>query len=467
VRVLALCSMLATALVIWSGLSRDESSTLAAALAHHRAVVTVPSTSSPSAKSSEVPGGAPQSAGNATPGPSSTPVASAGGGGSQPAAVSPSHTALPQNNGQQNQTPSGHRHPSSAPPPSSGTAPPSKIQHVFVIVLGSPPGYEAAWGAGSAAHYLTSELRPQGTLLTNYFAVGHLDLPNYIAMISGQAPNADTQANCPTFSEFPANSKVESDGQLPGAGCVYPVGVLTLADQLTSSRHTWRSYVEDLANGPSPVKTCRHPSSNQPDETQLARAGDAYATRHNPFVYFHSLLDLGDCASNDVPLSQLPVDLASVTKTSNYSFIVPNLCHDGTEATCPGGQPGGLASADAFLKQWVPTIMGAPAYRKDGLLVITFADAPASDVSGCCQSTSSGPSGAATSTTGGGGRIGALVLSRFVRKGGLSATPYNDYSLLRTTEDLFGLSHLANAGLAGVHSFGSDVMTGVLAARKK
>jgi hypothetical protein len=252
-----------------------------------------------------------------------------------------------------------------------------------------------------------------------------------------------------------------------GAGCVYPVSVLTLADQLTSSRHTWRSYVEDLANGPSAVKTCRHPSSNQPDETQLARVGDAYATRHNPFVYFHSLLDLGDCASNDVPLTQLSADLASSTKTPNYSFIVPNLCHDGTEATCPGGAPGGLASADAFLKQWVPAIMGSQAYRKDGLLVVTFADAPPSDTSGCCQATSSAPDGAATSTTGGGGRVGALVLSPFVRKGGLSATPYNHYSLLRTTEDLFGLSHLANAGLAGVHSLGSDVLTGVFPAAHK
>jgi hypothetical protein len=466
VRALALSSMLATALVVWAGLGRQQSSTLAAALAHHRAVVTVPATSSASAPSGEGAGTAPQSAGSSTiPEPPSTPAANAAGGGSQPAS-SPSQTTPSRQGAQQNQTPSGHTPQSSSPPPSSTTTPASKIGHVFVIMLASP-GYEATWGAGSAAHYLTSELRPLGTLLTNYFAVGHLDLPNYLAMISGQTPNPDTEANCPTFSEFPAGSKVERDGQLAGAGCVYPVSVLTLADQLTSSRHAWRSYVEDLANGPSPVKTCRHPSSNQPDETQLARPGDAYATRHNPFVYFHSLLDLGDCATNDVPLTQLSADLASPPKTPNYSFIVPNLCHDGTEATCPGGQPGGLASADAFLKQWVPTIMSSPAYRKDGLVVITFADAPASDVSGCCQTPSGGPPSAATSPTGGGGRVGALVLSPFVRKGGLSATPYNHYSLLRTTEDLFGLSHLASAGLPGVHPFGSDVLTGVFAAGKK
>ncbi len=37
----------------------------------------------------------------------------------------------------------------------------------------------------------------------------------------------------------------------------------------------------------------------------MARPGDGYATRHNPFVYYHSLLDLGDCDQNDGPLDKL------------------------------------------------------------------------------------------------------------------------------------------------------------------
>src|SRR5438874_1087778 len=65
----------------------------------------------------------------------------------------------------------------------------------------------------------------------------------------------------------------------------------------------------------------------------------------------------------------------------------------------------------------------------------------------------------------GGGRVGALLLSRYVAAGAESASPYNHYSLLRTVEDLFGLSHLANAGEAGVQSFSGEVLKGVFAGR--
>ena len=49
--------------------------------------------------------------------------------------------------------------------------------------------------------------------------------------------------------------------------------------------------------------------------------------------------------------------------------------------------------------------------------------------------------------------------------GAESASPYNHYSLLRTVEDLFGLSHLANAGEAGAQSFSGEVLKGVFAGR--
>ena len=96
---------------------------------------------------------------------------------------------------------------------------------------------------------------------------------------------------------------------------------------------------------------------------------------------------------------------------------MPNLCDDGTDVPCVDGRPGGLASEDAFLQQWVPLILKSPAYLKDGLLAITFDDGPASDTSGCCQA-----SGSATPATGG-GRIGTLLLSpHYVTAGGTSTT---------------------------------------------
>ena len=81
---------------------------------------------------------------------------------------------------------------------------------------------------------------------------------------------------------------------------------------------------------------------------------------------------------------------------------------------------GGLARADAFLKEWVPLILASPAYQKDGLLLIVADEAnianPADPdlATACCgQGTHPGPNTPLPGIVGqGGGRQGALVLSR-------------------------------------------------------
>ncbi|HMI49719.1 MAG TPA: alkaline phosphatase family protein, partial [Gemmatimonadaceae bacterium] len=101
----------------------------------------------------------------------------------------------------------------------------------------------------------------------------------------------------------------------------------------------------------------------------------------------------------------------------------------------------------------------SPAYKADGLLIINFDEALSIDASACCNE----PSGPNTTVPGvngpGGGRTGAVLLSRFIKPGTVSNVPYNHYSLLRSVEDLFGLSHLLYAGQAGLASFGKDVFT--------
>jgi hypothetical protein len=59
----------------------------------------------------------------------------------------------------------------------------------------------------------------------------------------------------------------------------------------------------------------------------------------------------------------------------------------------------------------------------------------------------------------GGGRIGAVLVSHFIRPGTVSTTPYNHYSLLRTVEDIFALEHLGYAAEPDLQSFGRDVFT--------
>ncbi len=137
-------------------------------------------------------------------------------------------------------------------------------------------------------------------------------------MVSGQPPNPMTQADCQIYQDFAGT--VGSDGVAVGQGCVFPTEVKTVADQLEAKGLTWKGYMEDQAASSTDKKTCRHPALNQHDGTQTARADDQYAARHNPFVYFHSIIDRPICDTNVLDLSALPGDLAS--KNTTPSLLV-------------------------------------------------------------------------------------------------------------------------------------------------
>ncbi len=320
---------------------------------------------------------------------------------------------------------------------STTTAPQTtyKVKHVFVIAL-STTGYRAAFGRGSVMHYLNHQLVHRGTLLTGYRTLGHAELPDYLAMVSGQAPNSDTRAGCPAYLDFPEKETPNAAGLMRGDGCVFPNTVLTIGDQVTSSGHVWKGYIDDMGT----LTTCIHPNSGAADDTSLPFAGAEYDTRHNPFIYFHSLLDLGDCSNDDESLTLLPGDLHSASRTPMYSFISPGLCDDASQDTCPDGQPGGLAGEDAFLKQWVPKILVSKAYKSNGALMIVFASSPSA-----AHAHGRGPV-----------RTGALILSPYARAHHKLGATYNAYSLLRTTEDLLGFTPLGHAAQA--QSFASTAL---------
>ncbi len=336
------------------------------------------------------------------------------------------------------------------PGPSSAYLPPA--HHVFVVNLENK-GYDETWGPASAAPYLSQTLRAQGVLLTQYYGTSHNSLPNYIGQISGQGPNPQTQGDCQDYSDFVSTGTDVAPGQAVGDGCVYPARVRTVADQLTAAGLSWKGYMEDMGT------PCRHPALGAPDDTQQAKKTDQYAARHNPFLYFHSIVDSPACAQRDVDLTALPTDLRSASTTPSLSYITPDLCHDGHDATCADGGPGGLPGADAWLRQWIPQITSSPAFRTDGVLVITFdeADGSPQDSSECCGE-GPGPNSPLPGIFGlGGGRVGALVLSPFVRPGTWSTTPYNHSSLLASQEEIFGLPKLGYAGAPGLNRFGLDV----------
>ncbi|MEE9095299.1 alkaline phosphatase family protein [Pseudarthrobacter phenanthrenivorans] len=311
--------------------------------------------------------------------------------------------------------------------------------HVFVINLENK-GYNEVWGSDSAAPYLSRTLRQQGVLLTNYYGIAHDSLPNYLAQISGQQPNSSTEQDCPDYTPF-RSSGTDAQGRLLGTGCVYPDNVPTIAGQLTDAGKTWKAYMEDMTT------PCQHPPLDSADEHQKATPGDQYATRHDPFVYFASITSTPACENNVVNLSALQQDLKTAATTPNLSYISPNLCHDGHDDPCADSTPGGLATADAWLRENIPGILASPAFAQDGMLVITF------------DETDGGTVGPSTGVTGGteGGQVGALIISPFTASGATSDHPYNHYSLLASIEDFFSLPYLAGANEPGVHAFSNDV----------
>ncbi len=335
----------------------------------------------------------------------------------------------------------------------AGTSVPH-IRHVFIVVLENEKA-DVTFGKDSPAPYLSKRLPSRGLFAPNYYGIGHLSLGNYIAMISGQAPNPQTQSDCQYFTDFLPGTPA-GDGQLIGSGCVYPdPEAQTIADQLEETGGSWKGYMEDMGT------SCRHPDLGARDDTQHAEVGDQYAARHNPFVYFHSIIDSPSCAANDVDLGQLRHDLEHARTTADYNLITPNLCNDGHDEPCVDGAPGGLEQADGWLRRELPQIFHSPAYRRHGLVIVTFDEAEfggAADAVACCGE----PAGPNTPNPGivgpGGGRIGAVMLSPCIAPGTTTKRPYNHYSMLRSIEDNFGLPHLGFAGRQGLRPFGSDVL---------
>jgi hypothetical protein len=270
------------------------------------------------------------------------------------------------------------------------------------------------------------------------------------------------------FAEFALSApKLDEEGRALGHGCVYPAMVKTLSDQLEAKGLTWRGYMEDMGKDPArEAATCGHSPIGAKETLNHATLADQYAAKHDPFVYFHTIIDdKTRCAAHVVSLDNLSADLAQVSSTPNFAYITPNLCNDGHDHPCIDGSQGGYGPLDAFLRKWVPVILNSPAFKKDGLLVITFDEAdsanPSEDSAACCgEEELPGAAFPPGGNGAGGGRIGAVLLSPFIKPGTISHRPYNHYSLLRSTEDFFGLDHLALAGVAQIKSFGADIFGG-------
>src|SRR5262249_1625028 len=166
-------------------------------------------------------------------------------------------------------------------------------------------------------------------LAARYFAITHPSLPNYLAMTSGSTQGVtDDCTTCSTSAR-------------------------SIFEQLGSD---WHAYLESM---PSPGY--RGASSGE------------YAKKHNPAAYFTRIARA--YARDAVPLESERRGLLHDLRRNSlrrFSLIVPNLCHD--EHDCS------IATGDAWLRQWIPRILGSGAYREGRTaLFITYDEGTALD----------------------------------------------------------------------------------------
>jgi phospholipase C len=309
------------------------------------------------------------------------------------------------------------------------------FDHVVLLVEENESA-TSTFSPASPATYLKG-LRAKGVFLPNYYGTGHASLDNYVSMVSGQPPLPHTMGDCAGLSLWE---------------CVQPQrlvnGGRNLADQLEEAHLSWRSY-QDGTSTP-----CFHAPYSATDPTPDPYQGNSktgarnYADRHNPFLYFPDVIeDPARCAAHQRPFTDLARDLRRNTLPA-FSFLTPDTCHDGHDDPCADGTPGGLRSADAFLRRNLPALQAWLA-RHNGLLVVTFDEAftPSDPADIASHRTDYLCSGCALG--GLGGRTGAILVSPRLRQGHVDQTGYDHFSLLRTVEDSFRIGeHLGLAGRA-------------------
>jgi hypothetical protein len=256
-----------------------------------------------------------------------------------------------------------------------------RLDHVFLIIMENH-GFSQIINNPNAP--FTNQLAKSANLATNYFAVAHPSLTNYLEIVGGSnfgvlsdndpdwhsnscvpnltagAPNTDNPPSpniCPitgagTDAATPAQDFTnETQGPPPennidgiqSIPAAHTIGK-TIADQLVETGRSWKSYQESLPPGGanlvnysdgfftnntdfSKIQPTLNPPLTQGDVVKL------YAAKHNPFVYFRNVqqgLDPRNSLANTVDFdgpSGLFADL-SAGRVPALSFIVPNQCHD-------------------------------------------------------------------------------------------------------------------------------------------
>ncbi|MBD2512348.1 phosphoesterase [Nostoc muscorum FACHB-395] len=312
----------------------------------------------------------------------------------------------------------------STPTPDDKAIP--KYDHIFVIVEENK-SYDQIIGNPNAP--IINQLAKTYGLASNFYGEVHPSEANYVAILSGSTfgIHDDDAFYCFANSnqQFCHNSR-----QVDYAN--HTITSFSLIDQLSQKGLTWKGYFEDI---PSPgSKSVVAPSLNRA----------LYAVKHNGFMNFKNVQDDPNLPSKIVGIDQLTTDLKS-DKVPNYSHIIFNQCHEMHGlAECPQLQKL-IQTGDTMIGKVVNQITTSKLWAESGnnAIIITWdEDSNPHDkaqIQGCCGFD---PDSKANF---GGGHIATIVITNHASRGIVDHTPYNHYSLLRTTEDAFGIYEYLNS----------------------
>lgn len=250
-----------------------------------------------------------------------------------------------------------------------------------------------------------NQLASSYALATNYTAVNHPSLPNYLSLVSGQ--------------DFASWSKADCN---PSPGCGAG-NASNIVDSLENRGLSWKAYMEDY---PSNCGSYCSPGNCFLGDTGTGQ----YAARHDPFVYFDDIVNSTARCSRIVPANSggrggpddlFLSDLASPSTSSNFMWLTPNLCNDIHD--CP------ISTGDTYLSKVVPNILNSSLFtHQKAALFITFDEGngycPINGSSlDCVYSVWAGP----------------VVKTNFQ-----STNQYNHYSFLKTLETVWKLPPLTS-----------------------
>jgi hypothetical protein len=298
-----------------------------------------------------------------------------------------------------------------APPPTAPGEGVPAFGHVFLII---GENTEVSQLTPKNSPYLLDVLKPASAWLTEYYAVTHHSLADYVAMTSGQ------YTSCERTDGRPADCHQDVDN---------------LFKQLDEAGMSWRVWMESM---PAPCTLTNAGSLS---------AFNAYDAAHNPAIFYDDIEGARglwsptsvspECVANVLPAGGTDANNMSAFegalangRVGRFNLIVPNVCEDG-HSICPPSK-GRIGQFDAFLAREVPHILASPAFGPDGLLIITFDE---------------GTTGHFTlvDRSGRGGHIPCLIVSPLLQAGTYGG-PADDYGLLRMLEDGFRLpSYLGDA----------------------